>query len=253
MQLTQQVRITPTLAQQVVLEALSEKCRLSYLSPIPLTGMFVTRIQTTLKYLSTQYYVSKYIMKTEIKILKLLIEKNESFTIREISTGIAADYKITHTAVKRLAKKSLLKEQSIGRSIVITFSKEKFSKEIFEAENERREELLKDKNLKVLLDTLKENTKTVNLIVLVFGSYAKKAQTKQSDIDLMIIVPDEKYGKTIDKAIALLPLPVHHLIFTEEQFRSMRDAKEGNVVQEAIKRNVILYGIEQYYELIRTD
>ena len=31
----------------------------------------------------------------------------------------------------------------------------------------------------------------------------------------------------------------------------MKDAKELNVVKEAIKDNIILYGIEQYYTILK--
>lgn len=189
-------------------------------------------------------------MKTEIKVLKAIIENKEELTIRDIAKIAGADYKIVHTAVKLLAMKHLVNEKSIGSSKVITLNNQ-ISKELFEAENERREAALKDKNIKILTDYLRENIKTVHYTLLLFGSYAKKTKNKHSDIDLMFIVPDQKHEKEIDEAISLLALPTHHLVFTESQFRSMKDSKEGNVVKEAIKNNIILHGIEGYYELLR--
>jgi CRISPR/Cas system-associated protein endoribonuclease Cas2 len=190
-------------------------------------------------------------MKTEIKILKVLIETKESPTIRELSRKIKADYKITHTAVKILANKGLIRQQVVGKAFAISFTRA-FSREVFEAEYERRDVLLKDKNLLLASKTLRQNIKTSGFILLVFGSYAKNKQTKGSDIDLMFIIPDTKHEHGIETAISILPLPIHPIILTERQFASMKNSKESNVVQEAIRNNVIVYGIEQYYELINT-
>ncbi len=41
------------------------------------------------------------------------------------------------------------------------------------------------------------------------------------------------------------------MTFSESQFLDMIKAKDFNVGKEAMKNNVILYGIENYYELIK--
>jgi len=43
---------------------------------------------------------------------------------------------------------------------------------------------------------------------------------------------------------------LHPLVFSESQFIEMVNAKEPNAGQEALKNNIILYGIEQYYGLM---
>lgn len=124
---------------------------------------------------------------------------------------------------------------------------------IFEAEYSRRKELLKDKNLAVMLNEFKNVLKSKCYILLIFGSYAKKTQTKNSDIDLMFIVPDGKeelFEKDINRAAKSLPLPIHPLVFSEKQFLEMVTSKQSNVGQEALKNNIILYGIEAYYEMV---
>jgi len=189
-------------------------------------------------------------METENKIIKCLIECKKEMTIRELANAVKSDYKIVHTAVNRLLKKRILSGKNIGRSIVVNFNN-KLSKEVLQAEFERREELLKNKDLKVMLDSIKNNLKTVNFVLLLFGSYAKKKETKNSDIDLMFIVPDLKLEKEIEASISLLPLKIHSLVFSDKQFIDMKNSHELNVVKEVIKNNVILYGIEQYYELLK--
>lgn len=191
-------------------------------------------------------------MKTENKILKYLIETKNELTIRELANQIGADYKIIHTAIKRLINKNLLKSRKIGKSIQIGFNN-KLGKKTLEVEFERREEILKNKNLRLMLDSIKKDISTSNFILLLFGSYAKKNETKNSDIDLIFIVSDEKIETKILDSISILPLKIHPLVFTEKQFVDMKNSHKLNVVKEAIRNNIILHGIEQYYELLNDD
>ena len=124
---------------------------------------------------------------------------------------------------------------------------------VFEAEFERRKEILKDKNLAVMLSNFKRAIKSKLYVLLLFGSYANKTQTKNSDIDLMFICPDgleDAFEKDVSRIARSMPLPLHPLVFSDSQFLGMINAKESNVGQEALKNNVILYGIETYYEMI---
>lgn len=186
-------------------------------------------------------------------ILKYLIEqKNEELNILKISKALKKDYKNVYSIVKRLEKKSLIKIEPFGQSNRIRFISQVHPL-IFKVEHDRRKELLKDKNLAVMLNDFKNMIKSKYFILLIFGSYAKRTQTKNSDIDLIFIVPDGKeelFEKNINRAAKSLPLPIHHLVFSENQFLEMINAKESNVGKEALNNNIILYGIETYYEMI---
>jgi len=186
-------------------------------------------------------------MKTEIKIIKALIE-NKSLTIREISKKINSDYKITHTAIKRLIEKKIISIETIGKGSLCKLNNN-FTFEIYKAEDERKEDLLKNKNIRQLYREISTRIKASFFIFLIFGSYAKKKQAKYSDIDLVFISNEENFEKTINNIVVILPLKTHILVFTEEEFIKMKDSKEKNVVKEAIENNIILYGIENYYKL----
>ena len=185
-------------------------------------------------------------------IIGFLIErKNEELNILKISKELKMDYKNTYSIVKRLEKESLVKLESFGQSSRVKLISQVHPL-IFEAEYNRRKELLKDKSLAVMLNEFKNALKSKCYVLLIFGSYAKKTQTKNSDIDLMFIVPDgreELFEKDISRVARSLPLPVHYLVFSEKQFLEMIQ-KQSNVGQEALKNNIILYGIETYYEMI---
>lgn len=189
----------------------------------------------------------------ESTIIKFLIEnKNEELNIRSISKSLKMDYKNVYDIIKRLEKTSLVKIKTFGQSSMVKLNAQAHPL-IFEAEFERRKEILKNKNLAVMLSNFKRAIKSRLYVLLLFGSYAKKTQTKNSDIDLMFICPDgleDAFEKEADRTAHSMPLPLHPLVFSESQFIEMANAKEPNVGQESLKNNIILYGIEQYYGLI---
>ena len=189
----------------------------------------------------------------ESTIIKFLIEnKNEELNILKISKSLKMDYKNVYYIIKRLEKALLVKIETFGQSSRVKLNKI-VHPIVFEAEFERRNEILKDKNIAVMLGSFKRGIKSKMYTLLLFGSYAKKTQTKSSDIDLMFICADgieDAFEKNVNRIARSMPLPLHPLVFSESQFNEMTNAKESNVGQEALKNNVILYGIEQYYEMV---
>ena len=188
-----------------------------------------------------------------IEILKLLINKKEDrLSIRKISQIRKINYKSAYNALMALGKEKIASLQKTGNTTICTFNNN-FNTLVFEAEYERRKELLKNNNIAVMHDSFKGLHSKLH-ILLVFGSYAKKTQTKHSDIDLMFIVPDsaeERMEKEIQSIADTLPLKIHINIFKETDFRAMKNSKEITVGSEAIKNNIILHGIESYYEMIQ--
>lgn len=189
----------------------------------------------------------------EVDVIKLLIENRETeLSINQIAKLLKKDYKNAHNIVTRLSKMQLVRLQPFGKSYRVSIVN-KAHPLILEAEYNRRKELLKNKDIAVMYDSFK-GLRSRLYILLIFGSYAKKTQTKHSDVDLMFIVPDaaeEKMEREIQNIVGTLPLKIHINIFKESDFRTMRNSKEITVGSEAIKNNIILHGMESYYEIIR--
>ena len=188
----------------------------------------------------------------EVEIIKLLLEnKAEKLSISQIARFLKKDYKNIHNQITRLVKQQIIKLDQFGGSYQVILSN-KIHPLIFEAEYLRRRELLKNKDIAIMLETFKSLHSKL-YIFLLFGSYAKKNQTKHSDIDLMCIVSDkaeEKMEKEINNIVHTLPLKIHMNIFKESDFKAMARSKEMTVGSEAIKNNIILYNIESYYEML---
>lgn len=188
----------------------------------------------------------------DVDVLKLLIENKErELNISQIATLLRKDYKNAHNIVTRLSKMQLVQLQPFGKSYSVHLVNQ-LHPLLFEAEYTRKAALLRNKNIAVMVDSFKAMRSKL-YVLLIFGSYAKKTETKHSDIDLMFIVPDaaeEKMEKEIQNIAHTLPLKIHMNIFKESDFKAMKNSREVTVGSEAIKNNVILHGIESYYEIL---
>ena len=183
------------------------------------------------------------------KILRLLIESDEEMSMQRIATLLGKDYKNTHESIRRLEQEGNVVLQRFGRAYKIILNKRPHIL-LYEAEHTRREQALRNKELAAIRDGFK-SLRTTLYVILLFGSHAKKVSTKNSDIDLLFIIPDSsKLEDSITRAAKLIPRPLHITIVTESEFKAMKNSNEFTIGQEAMKHNIILHGIEAYYEML---
>ena|SRR3989344_7485129 len=185
-------------------------------------------------------------MNSEIKILKLLISSREAnFTIKKIAESTGINYRIAYEKAIKLEKENLIKITKAGNSKLCEFTN-KFNSMVFEAEYQRKQDLFKNKDFLVLHNRLAELK--FPFIALLFGSHAKGTANKHSDIDILVIGENDK---EIRAALSLLPDKIHLTAVTCENFIHMAKSREFTVVSEAIKNNIILIGIEEYYRMLK--
>jgi|SRR3989344_2076577 len=188
---------------------------------------------------------------TKDSILKLLLSnKREEFSIRAISKNILVDYKTVYMVVKALIKNKVVLAKKAGQTILCSINPKEFNADVFKAELIRKEELLRNKNFSVLCSYFKD-IKEPFFILLIFGSYASGKPRKGSDIDLMLVVDDEKVKRKVKNKASQIPLNIHLIDFTSQEFLSMLKTTEFNVGKEAFYNNIILFGIEDYYRIIQ--
>ncbi|MEK6792430.1 MAG: nucleotidyltransferase domain-containing protein [Nanoarchaeota archaeon] len=183
------------------------------------------------------------------KLLKYLIENKNPVSIRQASGAIIVDYKNTHELVNKLQLDGVITKGKLGNTNPISINLAP-NIEIYNVEKKRTEEfILKNPKLKVVKSYIEE----VNypfFIVLVFGSYVNGTNTTGSDIDVCVIVDNEDKSKELRQKLRLLPLKLEIHEFTIKEFISMIEKRQNNVGQEIVKNNIILYGVENYYNLI---
>lgn len=184
----------------------------------------------------------------KIEILKTLIgNREETFSIRKLALVRKINYKSAYNAVRALEKEEVIELKRAGNTIICAFN-DKFSDLVFKAEYMRREELFRKKDFLIIYDSLAQLQ--FPFIVLSFGSHVKGAETKHSDIDLLLIC-DEENAKIVGQKLGLFSYNIHLTSIDYEGFVRMAKSKEFTVVSEVIKKNIILVGIEEYYRLLK--
>lgn len=111
-------------------------------------------------------------------------------------------------------------------------------------------------NYNLILEILRTIKKiTPFFILLVFGSYAEGKNRKNSDIDLAFIVESNNIREKIKPHIEQIARrSIHSLdyqIITKKEFKEMLLREEENLGKEIYKKNILMWGNDQYYELIR--
>lgn len=183
-----------------------------------------------------------------IEILKVLIgNREETYSIRKIALLRKINYKSAYNAVKALEKEGIIELKKVGNTVVCSFN-DKFNDLVFKSEYLRREDLFRKKDFLVIYNQLVELK--FPFIALLFGSQVKGTANKHSDMDLLIISRD-KEAREVENKLKLLSYKIHLTAVTYESFIRMAKNKEFTVVSEAIKKNIILVGIEDYYRLLK--
>ena len=108
-------------------------------------------------------------------------------------------------------------------------------------------------------DAIRQALKLLNghiQLAFVYGSVAKNADTKSSDIDLMLIGENLHYGDVIDVLIPLeesLNRSINPTIFTPEEFASRLDQESSFLVRVMEQPKLVIKGVIDDIRESRTD
>lgn len=191
--------------------------------------------------------------KNQLKILEIF-RKNiflETNMRKLVKISKSKSYQRIYEAVKELEKNKILNLRKIGNSNLSSLNlsnrsisllsfldeQESFSKNIPNSE--------KIKSLKQISQYL----------IMITGSYAKNTQTKNSDLDLIIVIPDNEKAINIQKLIENLTLffrpKIHLYVFNNRDFIEMLLDKKENYGKEIYKNHIIIKNAYIYYELLK--
>src|SRR3989338_3391268 len=144
-----------------------------------------------------------YVHKEELRIIDLF-RRNllKEFTLREIMAKLGKkSYNWTYKAINRMSSSAMLTAQKKGKTTVLraNLNSPDLITHLMQLDKEDAY-----KNSIPLADELidKIAAKTPFFILLVVGSYATGQQTKKSDVDAVIIVPDRRKTEELKPYIA---------------------------------------------------
>ncbi|MBU1136494.1 MAG: nucleotidyltransferase domain-containing protein [Nanoarchaeota archaeon] len=195
-------------------------------------------------------------LKKEHIILEKFAEKPwKKFTFGEIKklSGKKSESYI-YNSLKKFVKQEILVEERIGK--IILYSINVNSLKALSFVGFVAEYVASNKKYLPINDLEKISSKipTNFFIFIITGSYAKQKQTKNSDIDIVILCDNDCEPKKIYSELrhdCELSIPKIHLyVFKEKEFLQMLLDKKENYGKEIVRNNLIFFGGEPYYKII---
>jgi len=172
----------------------------------------------------------------KLELLKLL--QTESKHLRKLSVESNIPSSTVMRVLDNLIKENILDFRIEGKNKIF-FIKDSFEGNISKIELEyyKLREILQNSILQRIYKEIKPLL--IDELVILFGSYAKKLESKESDIDIYI----EKNNKELKKKI--------ELISSKISIKSGFFDKNSFLGKEIIKNHIILNNPEKYYAIIK--
>lgn len=171
--------------------------------------------------------------------------------VKKLSKNKSDNY--VHKTLKEFVREGILKDKRVGNSIIYSINNSIQALNTFGYLSEymaNKATHLPHENIQKIADKIKTQFYTL----IITGSYAKKQQKTESDIDIVIICDDSQKPNAILSQIRLeseLMTPeVHPYVFTKSQFYEMLSSKEENYGKEIARKNLIITGGKQYYAIL---
>ena len=188
-----------------------------------------------------------------------LLNKILTYCARDITKGyyasdIAKQLKLNQKTVSnhlnRLEKKQLLKSRTEGRNKLFSFNTKDTAFPLFliSIETNKTLDFLKD-HFKIK-ETIKKIDNMIQGNYLIFGSYAKGLEKKQSDLDLFIVGDyDDKKIRELSK---LYGIEIQAQSIPKEEF--IKAVQEHHImINEIVKDHIIIRGIDFFTDMIIKD
>lgn len=191
------------------------------------------------------------LIELKLKIVDLLARNNQKkFTINQISRQLAKPYSLVNRAVHSLTKENILSGSWLGhsKSLEINLKIEETLALILMNELVKRQDFLKRNEIRLLIAELESKAKEIYkgslLSIVVFGSYAKGTENKESDIDILFIVKRKKnIGKILKEIYAQFEKNISIIQLTEND---MKNKKNKPFMDEVLKSHLIMFGVNEF-------
>lgn len=194
---------------------------------------------------------------TENKILGDLLRRPlQSKSLRQIAMDTKLSYVTVYKIMPFLLKRKLINQEKKGKANLasVDFENAKLDDLSSAILSEKAKLMKKYPQIAILIKDIEETLTGKLYVLLLFGSYAKENPKKDSDIDLLFIIPDRKdaevYKEKINKALKLSILKKDINLVTTDDFIDMLNQRY-TVGREAFEFGLVLFGIEPYYAMVK--
>ncbi len=167
--------------------------------------------------------------------------------IRQLSKESGIPYTTTHRLIKENKGLFVINQKGNIKLVSLNLEDSITKTRLILSERKEAESFLsKNPQFKVLSSELPKGEYSL----ILFGSRAEGKNREKSDVDLCIINKDGKKNISFSKFELLFKLEINPIYLSNREFKIMLKEKEHNLAKEIIKKHMILYGEEYYWNLI---
>lgn len=186
-------------------------------------------------------------MDNKLKIINYLGKHiEESFTMNELSKAVKVPYATFYRTLQGM--KDLVNIRTVGKSKTVRLKTESPAIKSYLAissEEEKKEFLKKQPMInKIAAELETEDT------IVIFGSYAKGIERKESDIDFLIINKKGDRSISFSKYEILFKKKINPIFISKSELKQMLKEKEENVGKQALENHIILNNPESFWESV---
>lgn len=193
------------------------------------------------------------ITEKQLKILNIFAKNIfKEYTFKELKESLnEKSNNAIQIAIKKFKSENLINERKIGTSMLYKLNLNEDS--VFDYITISNNSKL-SKNAKLAMQRIKEEITKVTpyFSIVVFGSYAKETQTKDSDIDIAIFTDTnkEKINAAINMAEdkSLSPLDTH--IISEQEFLEMLNETKENLGKQIARNHITIHNSKIFYSIL---
>ena len=169
-----------------------------------------------------------------------------SFTLHQLSQLLKIPYATFHRMLKEMDNLLIFQPVGKARVVQLNLAYTLLKSYLAISSDEEKEEFIQ---INPLIKKIAAEIDTKEVVVL-FGSYARRKETEQSDIDLMIINKKGEKSLSFSKYELLFKKKINPLFVTEKEFKLMLKEKEENVGKQVLKNHIILNNPEHFWKMV---
>ncbi|MGK0209412.1 MAG: putative nucleotidyltransferase [Patescibacteria group bacterium] len=190
---------------------------------------------------------TKEISESQIRILTLFTDGfNQEFYVKEVAEKLSISPRTSQLNLEELEKKAILESKTRGKIKLYKLQ------DTYQADNhlqitEIYKKIIfckKNNKMQEIIDQIAQST---NGIIIIFGSFAKGKERKDSDLDLCII---GKYNRGVINEISqIYNQEINIKQYTSKEYSN--NIGTDTLLQEVRKSHIIYKGIEEALEVMR--
>jgi len=183
-----------------------------------------------------------------LKLIQILGKNlNNEMPIRQLSKESKVPYTTTYRLIKNNKDLFIINKKGNIKLVSLNIKDDITKNYLILAERKEAESFIKKQPL---FKVLKEELPKGEYSLILFGSRAEGESRIKSDIDLCVINKDGKKNIKFLRFELLFKLEINPVYLKDNEFKQMLKEEEHNLAKEIIKKHIILYGEEYFWNLI---